>query len=239
MREVVLATFNTHWGVRPDGRRFDLVAACRALDADVLVLQEHWRPPGGAGAADALAAEDPRYALVEQRLADLAPPPRRRAAPPAGTGGDWGIVVLSRLPVLARSAIPLPWVPTDRVRERAALRVRLDAGPAPLDLVAVHLSSRLPIGPLANLARLRPALPTGPDPAVVAGDFNFWGPGVQAALRDGWRRAVLGRTWPAHRPHSQIDHVLVNAAVEVVGAEVLPAVGSDHRPVRVRLRVRG
>ena len=51
-------------------------------------------------------------------------------------------------------------------------------------------------------------------------------------------RAVFGRTYPAHRPHSQIDHVLVNAHVEILGGEVLPACGSDHRPVRARLAVR-
>jgi endonuclease/exonuclease/phosphatase family metal-dependent hydrolase len=51
---------------------------------------------------------------------------------------------------------------------------------------------------------------------------------------------VRGRTWPASRPHSQIDHILVRRrdGTEVVHAEVLPAVGSDHRPVRATLRVK-
>jgi endonuclease/exonuclease/phosphatase family metal-dependent hydrolase len=71
---------------------------------------------------------------------------------------------------------------------------------------------------------------------VLAGDFNFWGPGVAMVL-PGWRRAVTGRTYPAHRPHSQIDHVLVNERIEVLRGEVLPANDSDHRPVRARLRV--
>jgi endonuclease/exonuclease/phosphatase (EEP) superfamily protein YafD len=65
--------------------------------------------------------------------------------------------------------------------------------------------------------------------------LNFWGPPA-AALLPGWRRAVRGRTWPAHRPHSQIDHVLVRDDVEALGGEVLPDVGSDHRPLRVTLR---
>jgi endonuclease/exonuclease/phosphatase family metal-dependent hydrolase len=51
---------------------------------------------------------------------------------------------------------------------------------------------------------------------------------------------VRGRTWPASRPHSQIDHILLrtNDGIEVVDHQVLPEVGSDHRPVRARLRVR-
>ena len=40
-------------------------------------------------------------------------------------------------------------------------------------------------------------------------------------------RAVRGRTWPASRPHSQIDHILVrrDAGVVVLDSAVLPAVG--------------
>jgi endonuclease/exonuclease/phosphatase family metal-dependent hydrolase len=53
----------------------------------------------------------------------------------------------------------------------------------------------------------------------------------------GWRRAVVGRTYPSHRPHSQIDHILVNEKIEVLSGEVLPACGSDHRPVCARLRL--
>jgi endonuclease/exonuclease/phosphatase (EEP) superfamily protein YafD len=84
------------------------------------------------------------------------------------------------------------------------------------------------------MARLVPRPGT---PAVVAGDHNFWGPGVVAYMR-GWKRGVKGRTWPAQRPHSQIDHVLYRPGdVEVLEGRVLPSVWSDHRPVRVVLRV--
>ncbi len=71
---------------------------------------------------------------------------------------------------------------------------------------------------------------------MLAGDCNLWGPPVMAVLGDGWRRAVTGRTWPARRPHSQIDHVLVRPGdVRVVDAAVGGDVGSDHRPLRLRL----
>ena len=64
--------------------------------------------------------------------------------------------------------------------------------------------------------------------------MNMWGPPASSFFR-GWRRAVIGRTWPAHRPHSQLDHVLVTPAIEVVDARVADATGSDHRPVVVTL----
>ena len=47
---------------------------------------------------------------------------------------------------------------------------------------------------------------------------------------------MRGRTYPAHRPHSQTDHILVNPPVDVVASEVVPQIMSDHRPVRARLR---
>jgi endonuclease/exonuclease/phosphatase (EEP) superfamily protein YafD len=98
--------------------------------------------------------------------------------------------------------------------------------------------STSPYGPPTQLRRLRPQLPDDDRPAIVAGDCNFWGPGVTAFL-PGWARAVRGRTWPARRPHSQIDHILVRptSRIEVLDSAVLPEVGSDHRPVRATLRV--
>jgi endonuclease/exonuclease/phosphatase (EEP) superfamily protein YafD len=88
---------------------------------------------------------------------------------------------------------------------------------------------------LRRLARLLPAPGTA---AVVAGDCNFWGPGVETLL-PGWRRAVRGRTWPARAPHSQIDHVLTRPGdVAVLSGRVLADVGSDHRAIRVELAIR-
>jgi endonuclease/exonuclease/phosphatase family metal-dependent hydrolase len=83
---------------------------------------------------------------------------------------------------------------------------------------------------------LRAALPPAGEPAALAGDMNMWGWCVDRLVARPWRRAVRGRTYPAHRPHSQTDHILVTPAVEVVTAEVVPQVMSDHRPVRARLR---
>ena len=117
-------------------------------------------------------------------------------------------------------------------------RVHGDVGGAAVDVVGLHTSSKLwYAGPITHMRNVGPQLPANGRAAVVAGDFNFWGPAV-VRLLPGWKRAVLGRTYPAHRPHSQIDHILVNEHVEVLGGEVLPAMRSDHRPVRARLAVR-
>jgi endonuclease/exonuclease/phosphatase family metal-dependent hydrolase len=70
--------------------------------------------------------------------------------------------------------------------------------------------------------------------AVLTGDMNLWGPPVNSFFPT-WRRAVVGRTWPSWRPHSQLDHVLVTEALSVVAARVAASSGSDHRPVVVTL----
>jgi endonuclease/exonuclease/phosphatase family metal-dependent hydrolase len=150
--------------------------------------------------------------------------------------GTRTLAVITRLPARRVGELPVGRVAGDPAQARAALHLELDVHGQPLQLVAVHLTSRLPHGPPLQLTRLRRLLPEPPPPVVIAGDFNFWGPPTRALL-PGWRRAVVGRTWPARLPHSQIDHVLLRGDVTALSGEVLPDVGSDHRPVRVRLFV--
>ncbi|HEY8217952.1 MAG TPA: endonuclease/exonuclease/phosphatase family protein [Acidimicrobiia bacterium] len=239
MPRLSLATFNTHYGVlpvrRPPAEPYDLEGALRGFDADVIVLQEVWRPDRRRGRADDAAAAlgyDLHYEITGFASAD--------ARWPRLTGdgiGESGIAVLTRLP-LRRIGSPVVG-PTfgDPAPGRRVLDVEIDVGGVWVRLVAIHLTSRLPHGPPIQLRRLARLLPEPGTAAIVAGDCNFWGPPVEALL-PGWRRGVRGRTWPARAPHSQIDHVLTRPAdVRVLAGQVLPDVGSDHRPVRVELEV--
>jgi endonuclease/exonuclease/phosphatase (EEP) superfamily protein YafD len=213
-----------------------VVDALLGFDADVYVLPESFRPDSGPGMLDGLAAAGYRVETVPIMRHEL------WHSSTSGRGwrpapGIWCIAIASRLPVLGRRELPMGKVFRDSAGARMALQVDLDVGGTPVHLVGLHVSSKLYFnGPVTHLRNLRPSLPAGPEPAVVAGDFNLWGPGVVGVLR-GWHRTVRGRTYPAHRPHSQIDHILVNPAVRCVASEVLPPYGSDHRAVRARLAV--
>ena len=152
-----------------------------------------------------------------------------------GDSGSWGIAVLTRrgMTVDGTRTLRLPPLQRDRVH-RAAIMVDLRVGGVPLSVVGTHMS-HLQYGSHRNYADLKRLLRTEARPeAVLLGDMNLWGPPVRAFLPD-WRRAVRGRTWPAWHPHSQIDHILVRGNIEVASGEVLPAAGSDHRPVRAAL----
>jgi endonuclease/exonuclease/phosphatase family metal-dependent hydrolase len=238
MPELTLASFNTHYGLLPlreDCRPYDLMAALTALgDPDVMVIQEVWRPDGERGVVDDFA-EAHGYVQHDVVLSSATIRNRWPHSDPDGEG-TFGLSVLTHLPatVLGRPAVG----PTlgDAVPERRVLHLEADVGGTLIDLIGVHLTSRLPYGPPRQLRRLARALPDDGRPGILAGDCNFWGPPASALL-PGWRRTVRGRTWPAARPHSQIDHVFVRGSITVLDGAVLPPVGSDHRPVRVRLRV--
>jgi endonuclease/exonuclease/phosphatase family metal-dependent hydrolase len=233
--DLSLASFNTHYGFLPYLSRaripYDVEAALRTLDAEVIVIQELWRPDRRRGVVD--DAADAMGLTVHYEETGPATGHGRWPHLARSGEGTVGVAVVTALPVRRRATIPLGPTPNDPAPGRTALHVEVDVQGDALQLVALHLTSRLPHGPPQQLRRLARAVPRE-GPAVIAGDCNFWGPGVRAFLR-GWRRAVRGRTWPARHPHSQIDHILVRPVIEVVEGEVLPNVGSDHRPIRARL----
>ncbi len=266
---VVVANLNLHAGIDGWGRPYDMIAACRAIDADVLVLEEAWSPRDATSQAEEIAAalgyRAHQCVLAEGRRAlpnpaathrwmrpldwrasahalyldserPLLPKVRRSARFLDAEPGAWGIAVLSRFPALDHRRIDLGRLRRDRAN-RAALLVRLDLGDRPLTVVGTHMT-HLTYGSPWHFRRLQQHLEAevGDAPAVLAGDMNLWGPPVRLLLRP-WRQAVLGKTWPAWRPHSQVDHILVHGPVTVAAGEVLAAVGSDHRPVRAELLV--
>jgi endonuclease/exonuclease/phosphatase family metal-dependent hydrolase len=205
----------------------------RGFDTDVVVVPEAFRFSDGISVLDPLAADGwtvhtTHFGPLEERTwgpGDVRP------------SGHWELAICSRLPASDWCELLLPLVFRDHARSRQALACTVRVGDVDVDFVGFHASSKLwYAGPILHMRGLARHLPRSERPAVIAGDFNFWGPGVSRVL-PGWRRAVLGRTYPAHRPHSQIDHILVNDRIEILDGEVLPADGSDHRPVRARLSV--
>ena len=239
-RDFTVAAFNAHWGIarfgRFEGVRFDVASVVRTFDADLIVVPEAWRDANDVGALDAL--RDDGYHVETMELMRLELRARKRNTDRHGVPrkGAWELAIASRFPVLDRRLIPMGVVANDPAGARNALALRVAIDGTPVEMVGLHTSSKFwRLAPLKHLATLRRGLPAG-GPQILAGDFNFWGPPV-GVMMHGWKRPVRGRTWPAHRPHSQIDHVLVRGGIEVLGGEVLAETPSDHRPIRTRLRL--
>lgn len=251
-----MASFNVHGGVDGWGRPFDVVGACRRLDADVLVLQETWTPTGGPGLAEQVGS------ALGYRVTTASMAPALRYPPADGGGSRWGpvnrrrpdiglrvdvgrrqarghrsppergavgVALLERLAEAGTDVVDLGRMGSD-VARRFALRTTIGTDGSSLVVVGTHLAHIRQGSPL-QLRRLHGMLPGPEAPAVLAGDMNIWGPPL-TLLMPGWSRAVIGRSWPSWRPTFQIDHILVTPAVHVVDAEVVAVGRSDHLPVR-------
>jgi endonuclease/exonuclease/phosphatase family metal-dependent hydrolase len=259
MQDVVVASFNVHGGVDGLGRPFDVVAACRELDADLLFLQESWSPDSGPALAarvgDALGYRVQELAMTRARLSASSwgpvlfqrgpwglrvgeGRPGRHPAPGSKNvgvveDGTWGAALLSRVALRSTTTLDLGQLRRDPAR-RGAIVVEVDIGGRPLRVIGLHLS-HLSHGSVVQLRALHRLVTVPDSPGVLVGDMNMWGPPL-SALMPGWSRVVRGATWPAWRPVAQLDHILVTAGVRTVGSgQVVPVQGSDHLPVRARV----
>ncbi len=259
---LTLASFNIHMGMDGWGRPYDVVAGCRSLDADVLVIQESWTPDDGGPSTAQMVAGALGYEVVAQvwlahgkRFGPLPSHSQRWAPWPSQmrkalrldkenwwsrTGpthrpfepGHWGVAMLARVAVWDTEVIHLGQLRRDPAR-RAVIKTSTDLGGREVTLFGTHMS-HISHGSHAQYRRLGNRLPHPDHAAVLAGDMNLWGPPVNSYF-PAWRRAVIGRSWPAGRPHSQLDHILITPPLSVVHARVGPPAGSDHRPVVVTL----
>jgi endonuclease/exonuclease/phosphatase family metal-dependent hydrolase len=240
--ELTIASFNVHWGLgtRRDGfPAFDVTAACRSFEADVIVLQESWSPDGEVAQHDQVAeALDMRCVAVPMARSVIGPKPDlvgRAGAEGSPGDGDWCLALLSQKPIRSTRTIELPQLFLDP-SSRVLLQAEIDVDGTNLTVVATHFP-HLEFGSPLQTRALRRGLPPEDRPAVLVGDMNMWGWTISAMTPRGWRSAVRGKTWRSTHPRHQIDHLLVTRSVEVVRGEVLPDLGSDHLPIRARLRV--
>lgn len=210
-----VTSYNAHLnGLRPDKvTPYDLVRIVNEIDTDVLVLQEI----------------DTGRDLGLPHL-----PHRSHLAVWVGddheSGENLGVLIHSRYPILDTKFIKMPVVGRDP--RRFAIMATIDSPIGIVNVIGVHLTTDvLPVGSFIQAASLARQLPDGP--LIITGDHNLWGPvvAVTGFARRGMSRAVLGRTWPAHRPHSQIDHIWYRGLRSSNG-HVLSDRGSDHLPVQ-------
>ena len=220
-----VATYNVKHGDdghgRVDLRR--LGAACAALSADLLAVQEVDRYARRTRFRDEMRV----IAKATGLQAVFGEAARRRWR-------SYGNVLLARGPITEVETLVLPRPAGGEQRVATVARVQVDG--VALSVGATHLSFRKGEG-AAQLEVLLAALAGRDGPRLVMGDLNI-GPelALPALAAAGYTVAETGPTFPAGVPRSRIDFIAV-AGLEIVSAS-LPEVGmSDHRPVVAEIRL--
>ena len=239
-RQLTVLTFNIHGGLGHRGYDLDTVAnEIEAWDADVVLLQEVDRNRPRTLFDDQAVALATRLDMHPAYGANVRRPP----AEPGGKGQEYGTLTLSRYPVLDSDNVHLPNRPG--LERRGLLRTTIDVDGAPVDVFNTHLQHTSGAVRREQVRGIRAVLETRDLPTVVGGDLNAEpdSPALAllaaAGLSDPWPAVGVdeGLTVPARVPRRRIDFVLHDASFEPRAAEDLLSTVSDHRAVRVVLRL--
>jgi endonuclease/exonuclease/phosphatase family metal-dependent hydrolase len=247
VRVMRLATFNILHGRSAEDEQVDeqrFADAVAALDADVLGLQEVDRNQARSRHADLTAIAAEAMGAREHRfVAALSGTPG--ATWTAATGdaqpdaAAYGIALLSRHPVVSWSVIRLPhlkapvpmwfsgrWRPELVCDEpRVAVVAELEGPGGRIHVATTHLSF-VPWWNQHQLRTLVRGLGALPEPLVLLGDLNMGPDRAEAVTR--MHSLVAGKTFPAHRPAEQLDHILVKGDLRTDGGGPVCLPLSDH-----------
>jgi endonuclease/exonuclease/phosphatase family metal-dependent hydrolase len=233
-------TFNIHHGVGLDGVH-DLERVARVIEgaaADLAALQEvdrHLSPRSGHLDQAGWLADRLGLDMAYGPVVDLGP----TAAGPDGARRQYGIALLSRLPLHEPRNLLLT-----RPRggeQRGLLGAVVDVDGRALRAFCTHLQHRSRTERLAQATQIAESMAADSGPLVMMGDLNAR-PGdpeiapLTDVLDDAWGVAGdgAGFTFDAATPHARIDYILT-LDLAVRSAQVLPTDASDHLAVVAEL----
>jgi endonuclease/exonuclease/phosphatase family metal-dependent hydrolase len=244
--ELRVLVYNIHAGKDAGGvDNLERVAALvRETRADVVLLQEVDRLTTRSGNVDQLRELErgTGYHGAFGRTLDY-------------QGGEYGIALLSRWPIVHDTLVPLRIDPPQQraggsYEPRGMLAARVAMPGRELRVINTHLDAsrddhyrRQEVAHVA--AKLDSLAGAGGGLAIAGGDFNAE-PGTathramtEGGVRDAWSACGDGGTgfsFPASGPVKRIDYLFIANAAECVSARVLVTEASDHRPLLVTLR---
>jgi endonuclease/exonuclease/phosphatase family metal-dependent hydrolase len=214
-----------------------VVAAVRALEADLLAVQEvdRLQPRSGRGDQPAAIAEALGPDWSWSYAAALVGEDFQPLTGPDPGGPAYGNLLLSRLPLEGVEHLRFP--PAGGGEQRTALVGTVRVGSRPVTVGAGHLSNKQGHN-VRQLRELQGLLAARPAPRLLVGDLNLTPLALRLASRPGWPGSGRGDTFPNSRPSRQLDHVLRSDPAGVVRARasrVVAAPVSDHRALVVEL----
>lgn len=156
-------------------------------------------------------------------------------------GGQYGMALLSRLPIVEVTNHVLP--PGSEPRSALAARIRLEEAGGEIVVVGIHLY-RTEAQRLAQAKALADVYRGADVPVILAGDFNSRrGDPIMEWLEQDWVTAAKSgdsNTFPSNAPDREIDFVMLRPAnsFEVLDHSVIAEpMASDHLPLIIDLQV--
>jgi endonuclease/exonuclease/phosphatase family metal-dependent hydrolase len=153
-------------------------------------------------------------------------------------GGQYGVAVLSRFPILALDH--RLYDNRREARRRGFIRIVVSIGGQRINFVTTHLDYQYEDGRLFETEQLMKALDAVNGPLIIVGDFNDVPTGssyklMRTRFADAWDAsgATGGLSYPADQPVKRIDYIFYPKAesFKVKRVWVVNALASDHRAV--------
>lgn len=235
-RTLRVMTYNIHVGVGMD-KKLDLpriAAVVNAQHPDLVGLQEVDRGVTRTQGIDEIA-----------ELARLTRMDYAFAFNLRYQGGQYGVAILSRLPIGATDH--RLYQNTREAERRGFIMAQVLVNGRQLNFVTTHLDYQYDDGRVFETQQLLNALKDVKGPLIVVGDFNDlpWGPAYQLMryqFTDAWiecRSTAEGFSYPADKPAKRIDYIFFRSTdrSRTKRAWIVNTTASDHVPVVADLEI--
>jgi len=229
-------TYNIHVGVGMD-KKLDLARIAGVINAqhpDLVGLQEVDRGVERTQRIDEIA-EIARMTKMDYAFAFNL----------RYQGGQYGVAILSRLPIMATDH--RLYKNTREAERRGFIRAEVQAHGRTLNFVTTHLDYQYEDGRVFEAEQLLGALKDVKGPMILVGDFNDVPAGeayklVREQFADAWIESGAsdqGLSYPADKPVKRIDYILSRqtARIRTKKAWTVSTLASDHVPVVADLEI--
>lgn len=226
--ELRLLAYNIHHGEGMDGK-LDLERIAKVIAAekpDLVALQEVDKVTKRSGSVDQ-AAELAKLLKLDYRFGKFMD----------YLGGEYGMAVLSRLPIEKTVIHKLPRGAEPRIALEVI--VKSPKWPGQFSFVGIHNDWIKEPLRVKQIEVLQTGLKDRKHPVILAGDFNAE-PKSESLMKlenDGWKMLREGRknTWSASEPKVEIDFFFAKGlrAFQFKDKVIPETVASDHRPIAV------
>jgi len=161
-------------------------------------------------------------------------------------GGQYGVAILSRLPIMATDHRLFKNL--REAERRGFIRAEVSFHGRKLNFVTTHLDYQFDDGRQFEVRQLLDALKEVSGPLIVVGDFNDTPDGgayklMRERFDDAWMGnagTTPGFSYPADKPAKRIDYILLRNGdnVRTKQSWVVSTLASDHIPVIADLEVK-